>query len=63
MKTKSLEEHDPSKSVFDVASYLRHHPLSKTTLFADISNPVEVVIVIAVVTKRSFAIVRDEEIL
>jgi len=40
MKTKKLDQHDPSKSFFEVASCRRHHPFSKTTPFADISKEV-----------------------
>jgi len=40
MKTKNLDEYDASKSLFAVAACHRHHPFSKTTPFADISNGV-----------------------
>jgi hypothetical protein len=41
MKTKKLDECDESKSIFASAACRRHHPFSKTTPFADISERVE----------------------
>ncbi|HZL78474.1 MAG TPA: hypothetical protein VFC17_06445, partial [Candidatus Limnocylindrales bacterium] len=41
MKTKNLDEYDASKSLFAGAACHRHHPFSKTTPFADITEGVE----------------------
>jgi len=40
MKTKNQDDDDPNQSLFAVASLHGHHPFSKTTRFADISEGV-----------------------